>query len=153
MLDEELKALPGGRILAIDYGRKRMGLAVSDPSQTLASTLCTLYRRGEAVPFDEILRAVAEQLAVALVVGNPIHMDGHEGDRSAEVDAFVRQLKEQVSQPIFLWDERWTTRRAHASLHERGQKPSKSRDQVDQIAAAFLLQSFLDRLRHLRRSS
>ncbi|MBN2357251.1 Holliday junction resolvase RuvX [candidate division KSB1 bacterium] len=149
-----LKRIPLGRILAIDFGQKRIGLAISDPSQILASPLCTLHRKGVNIPFDEISRMASEQQAVVIVVGNPLHMNGTRGEKAKEVAAFIENLFKHTELAIIPYDERWTTVSAEKSLKDRGKRPSRSRSQVDQIAAAFLLQSFLNRLAmHRCRSS
>ncbi|HNW60650.1 MAG TPA: Holliday junction resolvase RuvX [bacterium] len=146
-----LQHLPLGRLLGIDYGEKRIGVAVSDPLQTIASPLVTLFRRGPSLPIDEIITLVQEQAAVALIVGLPLHMDGRPGEKAEAALAYARSLAAAATVPVFTLDERWTTTSAHKSLIERGRHPSKERDRVDQIAAAFLVQAFLDRLAFCRR--
>lgn len=144
--------LPLGRILGIDYGEKRIGIAVSDPLQTIAFPLITLFRVGQSLPIEEISTLVREQAAVALIVSLPLHMDGRQGDKAEAALVFAGLLSESFSLPIFTQDERWTTMSAHKSLHERGQQPSKNRQKIDQIAAAFMLQTFLDRIQFQRRN-
>lgn len=146
-----VERLPFGRILGIDYGERRIGVAVSDPLQNIASSLVTLQRRGQGYPVQEIVTLVKEQDAIALVIGLPLHMNGHIGDRAEAALQLAHLLADAIEQPVFTQDERWTTASAHKSLHERGQKPSRHRDRVDQIAAAFMLQCFLDRIQFRRR--
>lgn len=146
-----LHQLPLGRLLGIDYGEKRIGVAVSDHLQTIASPLVTLFRRGPELPLAEIVQLVQEQAAVALVVGLPLHMNGRRGDKAEAALAYAGLLAGAVAIPVFTLDERWTTISAHKSLIERGRHPSRERDKVDQIAAAFLVQAFVDRLQYCRR--
>jgi putative holliday junction resolvase len=146
-----VEQLPLGRILGIDYGERRIGVAVSDPLQSIASSLVTLQRRGADFPVAEIAALVKEQDAVALVISLPLHMDGRIGESAEAALQMAHLLAGAVSIPVFTQDERWTTTSAHKSLHERGRKPSRQRDKVDQIAAAFMLQSFLDRINFRRR--
>jgi putative Holliday junction resolvase len=146
-----VEELPLGRILGVDYGERRIGLAVSDPLQTIASPLITLVRKGPSFPIEEIVKLVQEQAAVAVIVGLPLHMDGRLGDKAETALAFARLLAEALAVPVFTQDERWSTTSAHKSLHERGQHPSKQRDKIDRIAAAFIVQAFLDRIQFCRR--
>ncbi len=144
--------LPMGRILGVDYGERRFGVAVSDPLQTIAASLVTLHRKGQSFLIEEIAALVQEQAAIAMVIGLPLHMDGRSGDKAEAVLTFARLLAEKIAIPVFTQDERWTTASAHKSLHERGKQPSRQRDNIDQIAAAFILQSFLDRIQFCRRN-
>ncbi|HNY92638.1 MAG TPA: RuvX/YqgF family protein, partial [bacterium] len=82
-----VEQLPQGRIVGIDYGERRIGLAVSDPLQTIAFPLVTLFRKGQAFPVEQIIASVQEQAAVALVVSLPLHMDGSLGDKAQAAEA------------------------------------------------------------------
>ena len=147
---DSLQAINSGRILGIDYGRKRIGLAMSDPFQIMASTLDTIPNANHNLATENIALIVKEQNISAIVVGKPLHMSGDEGKMMQEVKVFVNSLENRISIPIFLWDERWTTIRAEKLLIETGRSPSHSRNKIDQLAAAFLLQSFLDRIAFLK---
>ena len=146
---ESFRQIEPGRILGIDYGRKRIGLAQSDPFQMMASTLKTLPN-SKLGAVDNIASIVRENTISALVIGKPLHMSGDEGEMVKEVNDFAEKLENIIDKPIFLWDERWTTLSAEKLLIETGQSPSKSRDKIDQLAAAYLLQSFLDRMTFLK---
>jgi len=141
---ENLEALPEGRILGIDYGSKRIGLAMSDPSQFLASTLETLPNDKQTM---HRLKMLIEEHAVQLVVvGKPLHMNGTAGE-SAEKAAKLAEKVSQISRvPVVMWDERWTTKSAENLYRQTGRSASRQRNKIDQVAAAYLLQSFLDRL-------
>lgn len=144
--------IPAGRILGIDYGRRRIGLALSDPSQTLASTLKTIQRHSTSSAVDEIGAVIKEHGIVAVVVGMPYHLNGTMGRTGEEVLRFLAEMARVCQLPVVSWDERWTTVSANKALLEAGKSPSKNRQRIDQIAAAFMLQSFLDRLSYLRRN-
>jgi len=139
--------------LGIDYGRKRIGLAMSDPMQMVAGTLKTVTNRSK---IDRVAAYISDTAqdhnVVAMVIGLPLHMTGEESEMARDVDEFITQLEAQSQLPIFKWDERWTTSSAEKLLIETGKSPSRSRDKIDQVAAAFLLQNFLDRLSFLRKS-
>jgi len=145
----DLKEIPQGRILGIDYGEKRVGLAMSDPSQFLASTLMTLVHDNNIIAN---LQKVMQDNAIQLIVmGKPLHMNGQISDSFEKARALAEKISSISDVPIVLWDERWTTVSAHKLMHETGKKPSKEKGKVDQVAAAFLLQSFLDRISNLKR--
>lgn len=151
---ESLRTIELGRILGIDYGRKRIGLAVSDPMQMVASTLKTVANRSKVDKVAAYIAGTArEQHVSAIVAGLPLHMTGEQSDMAKEVDQFLDLLDAEVSAPIFMWDERWTTTSAEKLLIETGKSPSRSRDKIDQVAAAYLLQNFLDRLAFLKKTA
>jgi len=147
--ENEIAKLPSGRILGIDYGQKRVGLALSDPSQFLASTLKTINSKSTNV-IQTIASIAHEESVVAIVIGLPYNMDGSIGRKGEDVKHFISALCEKVDIPVIQWDERWSTVSAHKELVGLGKSPSKNRHRVDQIAAAIILQSFLDRLKRIR---
>jgi len=147
-----LKDFPIGRILGIDYGKQRIGLSLSDPFQILSSTLYTLKNASVQKSINEILDIVIKREIVAIVVGLPINMNGSFGEIVKEVQNFIDILSKKSNVPVYSWDERWTTLSAEKSLIAKGKSPSKNRERIDQIAAAFLLQAFLDRLTNVRKN-
>jgi len=134
---------PTGRLLGIDVGDRRIGLAVSDPSQTIAQPLTTLTRRpGKRFPFvglAPLLPGVA-----GVVVGLPLTPEGIEGVRAAEARAVAAAIARRFELPVALWDERFTTARALATARELGARLRGRRDETDRIAATVLLQQFLE---------
>ena len=150
---ELLDLNPVGRILCIDYGQQRIGLSASDPMQLLSSNLKTLANKGIKFVLDELADIIRNHSVVAIVVGMPYNMNGTIGERGMEVQEFIGILREKTGIPTVAWDERWTTISAHKTMHQMGKSPSKNRHKVDQIAASFILQSFLDRLSNLRRQN
>lgn len=149
---QDLDGIALGRILGIDYGTRRIGLAVSDPSQLISSTLRTVENDDMKAALLSILQTIREMEIVAVVIGLPINMDGTHGEKAHEVETFIHKLAQKCNLPLISWDERWSTQSAHRLLLEQGKSPSKSRQIIDQMAAAFILQSFLDRLHFLRKN-
>jgi putative Holliday junction resolvase len=134
-----------GRLLAVDWGEVRIGLALSDESQILASPLETLVRRkGKRFPMARFLALVAEHRPTGLVVGLPLRASGNEEENAAAARALAGSLAEQSGLPVELWDERMSTARALAAIREQGGSTRGRRDDVDALAAAVLLQHFLD---------
>ena len=131
------------RIMAVDLGSVRTGVAVSDELGMLAQPWKTLPG-GEAA-LEAVVSAVGELKPVRVLVGLPRNMDGTYGPAAEGARAFAEQLKSRVPCPVDLWDERLTTVSAQRALRESGRKARDQRGVVDQVAAQFLLQSWLDR--------
>ncbi|HZE76188.1 MAG TPA: Holliday junction resolvase RuvX [Gemmatimonadales bacterium] len=135
----------GGRILAVDWGEVRIGLALSDETQTLASPLETLVRRrGKRFPMPRLLELVAERQPVGIVVGLPLTGEGDEGPSAIESRALAQSIAARTALPLELWDERLTTARALRAVREQGGSTRGRKQDVDALAAAVLLQHFLD---------
>lgn len=135
-----------GRVLAIDYGLARVGLAMSDPLRITAQPLTTLERRGDKHICREIAAIVEADEVKEIVVGLPLNMDGTESKQAGLVRAFIDRLLRYVRVPIELWDERLTTVAAHRALDEAKTNRRKKRESVDQIAAALILEGYLSKL-------
>ncbi|NOX35973.1 MAG: Holliday junction resolvase RuvX [Calditrichaeota bacterium] len=133
------------RYLGIDFGEKRIGVAISDPSRTIAQPLKTITYTHMDAAIHEIDALVQEYAVVKIVVGLPVTLKGTDSRKTTEVREFIQQLQQVVSVPVEAFDERLTTLQAHRSLHQMGKKPSRERKRVDQLAAVHLLQNFLDR--------
>jgi putative holliday junction resolvase len=137
------------RVLALDVGRRRIGLAISDVSRTLARPLATLkIGGGEAVALvaREIERLSLEEDGLSeIVVGMPVHLDGSPSEQTAYVGAFVAELRTRTSIPIALEDERLTSREAESRLALREPDWRKRKGRLDAAAAAVILQDYLDR--------
>ncbi len=135
-----------GRILALDYGQRRIGVALSDPTHTIASPLATLTRRqGKRPPWAEILRLIQENEVEEVVLGLPLDLSGEEGEWATEVRVFGEQLARRSSLPIHWVDERLTSVRAERTVRSLGLKRSQreQKERVDAAAAALILQNFL----------
>src|SRR5665213_1874271 len=135
------------RILAIDHGTKRVGLALSDETGTIASPLQFLPAEPAAKLFERLQGIVGERKVEEIVVGLPRNMNGTYGPAAEKAREFVAALKEVLTVPIHTWDERLTTVQAHRFLIEAGMRREKRKERVDQTAAAILLQSYLDHAR------
>ena len=141
-----------GRFLGLDYGTRRIGLALSDPEARIAFPEKTLERRGRRRDVEEICRLVAERGGVGVVVGLPLHMDGRRGPEAEAAEAFARAVGEATGVPVELLDERWTTVEAERALRESGRKGKKRRAVVDAVAATLLLRTWLERRESLART-
>ena len=133
------------RALGIDLGKKRIGVAVSDRSGTIASPL-TVVHRGRSQREDHVAIAsiVREEEAEMIVVGLPLNMDGTEGSSAKSARSVVERMATVVGVPVVLHDERRTTVQADRVLMERHVGARERRSEVDKVAAAFILQSWLD---------
>lgn len=130
------------RYLAIDYGLKRTGLAVCDADETLASPLVVLTGQGGLI--EKIRQAVTDQAVDAIVVGLPLNMDGTEGDQAKRVRDFAAETIKQIKLPLFFQDERLSSFDAEKKLAALGITRKKKKKHLDAIAAATILQAFID---------
>ena len=132
------------RLLGVDYGHKRIGLAVSDPGRKLAFPLTT-HERGSRDQDAAFFRGVVEAEEVGkIVLGLPVHLDGREGQKAQEVRAFGAWLAEATGLPVVYFDERFTTVEAESALWEAGLTHKKRKARRDRVAAQILLQAYLD---------
>jgi putative Holliday junction resolvase len=145
-------AIPStGRVLAVDWGEVRIGLALSDETQTIASPLATLTRRvGKRFPMPAFLELVSAHSPVGLVVGLPLTPDGNEGPAAALARELSVLLGARTYLPVALVDERMTTARALAAIGEQGGSVRGRKEDVDALAATILLQHFLETRRNAR---
>jgi putative Holliday junction resolvase len=136
-----------GRILGIDFGERRVGLAISDPTGTIAQPLPALTRRrGKRPPVEAIARIAEEHGATDIVIGLPLTLEGEESDWTREVRAFGERLAQRTGLPVHYVDERLTSVRAERTVRSLG-LPKRERERktrVDTIAAMLLLQAYLD---------
>ena len=132
------------RILAIDFGLKRIGLAVSDPLGITAQGLSTLDRTRREDDLRHIQKLAEEYSAERVILGNPLGSSGKETAMSRRVAEFAQQLRRHLNCPVELWDERLTSVEANRMLRESGLGIQKRRRAADRVAATLLLQSYLD---------
>ena len=131
--------------MGIDWGEVRIGLALSDETQTLASPLETLVRRrGKRLPMPRLLELLTYHHVVGIVLGLPLSLEGGESDASGSARALGTQLAGLTPLPIEFWDERLTTRRALSAIREQGGSTRGRKAEVDALAASVLLQGYLD---------
>jgi putative Holliday junction resolvase len=140
-----------GRILAVDVGARRVGLAISDASRTLARPLETIAVTSEANAVDRVARRIAEldgedEGIAAVVVGMPSSLDGTPTPQTAQVLAFITLLRTRTAVPIATEDERLTSREAESRLARREKDWRKRKAQIDAVAASVFLQDYLDRM-------
>lgn len=133
------------RILGIDYGEKRIGLAVSDEMGITARGIAVLERTSKKADLEAIAAAAAEHSVAAIVVGYPLRLDGSAGIQCGKVDRFIAALKDVIPLPVIAWDETLSTKEAEGLMREAGVKRRKKRGMVDRIAAALILQDYLNR--------
>ena len=132
------------RIMAIDYGDARTGVALSDPTGFLAGQTFLIKSRKQEVALEELAALVQRQGAQELVMGYPRNMDGTLGPRAEKYAAFARRLEEATGLPVALWDERRTTVDAHRILGEQGVRAKNRKDKIDSVAATLILEGYLD---------
>ena len=132
------------RIMAIDYGDAHTGIAISDPTGFLAGTTTTIHSRKAEVVLEELARLVREHRVEQLVMGFPRNMDGTEGPRAQLYRDFAAQVAQVTGLEPVLWDERRTTVDAHRILFDAGKNAKKRKKTVDAVAAALILEGYLD---------
>ena len=134
-----------GRLLGIDWGRTRIGLALSDETQTLAQPLSTLTRRaGKRPPIAKLLDVARAHAVAGVVVGLPLDERGLEGEAARAARAIGAAVAERGGLPVTLWDERFSTARALRAVKEMGGSTRGRKADVDALAAALMLQHYLD---------
>ncbi|HHE55636.1 MAG TPA: Holliday junction resolvase RuvX [Caldithrix abyssi] len=137
-----------GKILGLDIGSKRVGVAISDELAFLAHPLKTIPWKGYKLFAREIENLINEHSITRIVVGVPYTLEGNVSQKTGEILRLIEKLRRRFTTiPIIEIDESLSTKRAHDVLHRVGKKPSKKRQQIDQIAAVFILQDYLDSIR------
>jgi putative Holliday junction resolvase len=132
------------RVLALDVGERRIGLALSDPTGVIASPIGAINRATESEDIEAVLRLATEHGAAEIVVGLPLSLSGEMGHQARAVRRFSQGLSKLSALPVRTVDERYTTVQAERLLREAGVEPSRDRARTDAAAAALILQSFLD---------
>ena len=135
------------RVMAVDYGDARTGVAISDPTGLLAGFTTVIQSHKSEFVAQEIAKLVQTHQVEELIVGFPRNMDGTEGPRAALYREFAAQLEAVTGLPVTHWDERRTTIEAHAILHEGGKRMKQHKKNVDAVAAALILEGYLVRKR------
>lgn len=148
-MDDELTtndALSGAgqRILALDLGEKRIGVAISDETQLIARSYTVIERTSRAADFTQIAEIVAREGVGSLLVGLPVELDGAEGPFAEWVRDYSGALAEYLGLDLTLWDESFTSKQASASMRARGIRARDQKEWIDAVAAAFILQDYLD---------
>ncbi|MBN1178318.1 MAG: Holliday junction resolvase RuvX [Anaerolineae bacterium] len=131
------------RVLALDIGERRIGVAVSDPLGLFARPLCTVERASKADDFAAIGALVAEHAVERVVVGLPLTLRGEMGPQACQIDRYAEALAAALPVPVTLWDERYSTSEA-ADIIQQSHRKHRERGEIDAVAAAVILQGFLD---------
>ena len=132
------------RIMGLDVGNRRIGVAVSDGLGLTAQPVLTLIRKKPREDLRSLARLARKYSCQEIVVGNPLHLSGDQGRQAAKTQAFAQLLADETKLPVHLWDERLTTMEAHRILYESGRPRTEHRSLVDQVAAVIILQGFMD---------
>jgi putative Holliday junction resolvase len=138
------------RILGLDVGDRRIGLAISDPLGYTAQPLFTLHRTGRRADLKSVGRVLRKHGVTEAVVGNPLYMSGDQSPQAAKAQAFAEDLRTEFGITVHLWDERLTTTQAHRLLDDAGHAAIGRKGIIDQVAAVLILQSFLEARPNLR---
>jgi putative pre-16S rRNA nuclease len=133
------------RVLALDLGSRRIGLAVSDPLGITAQGIDTLHRRNKRHDFDYLSRLIRDYEVREIVVGLPLRMSGAEGIQAEKAQAFAEELRKRFGLPVHLWDERLTSAEANRLLRSTDLSVEKRGQAVDRMAAILILQGWMDR--------
>jgi len=132
------------RILGLDLGERRVGVAVSDPDGIMASPLVQIEPKSRADLVATVARLVEEQGAGRVVVGMPILLDGKVGAQARRTEGAVRALRDALAVPVTTWDERFSTAEADLAMREAGLTPAERKARRDKVAATLILQAYLD---------
>lgn len=130
------------RLLGLDYGRKRIGLALSDPLGLTAQPLGFIPR--DSKTFDQLSEIIQKHGVEEIVLGHPKSLSGHEGEMSKEVQAFGKKLENKTGKPVHLWDERFTTSEAENLLISADVRRSKRKEVRDTVSASLILQGYME---------
>jgi putative Holliday junction resolvase len=137
-----------GRVMALDVGERRVGVAMSDLSQTLATPYTTLHAHPQAVLFQKIQQLIVKEEVVDLVIGLPISLNGQEGPQAQRIRQFIAAIATCVSVPLHTCDERYTTAEAQRVMIEAGLRPEQRKAKIDEVAASIILQDYLNQQQH-----
>lgn len=135
------------RILSLDVGEKRIGVAMSDPMGILASPLTQINVTGTKAAIEDILELVRQHEVERIIAGLPYSVDGSLGPQAQKVRSFLQKLSENLDIPIETWDERYTTVAAEGKMVEAGIRKDRRKKQIDAAAATIILQEYLDTVR------
>lgn len=133
-----------GRVMALDVGSKRIGVAISDATRTIAGSYGVIQRKSRQEDFARYRRIISDEEVTLLIVGLPTRSDGSDSTIAAWIRDYTTAFSQTTAIPIEFWDESFTSMQAEESLALRGKRGKKAKERVDAVAAAFILQSYLD---------
>jgi len=133
-----------GRVMALDVGKVRVGVALSDPLGYTAQPLLTLWRKSRGEDLRSLLRLIRKHEVVEIIVGNPLHMSGDVSPWAAKVQEFADELRKRSTLPVTLWDERLSSVAAHEILDEAGHDSRNRKYVIDQVAAVVILRGWME---------
>lgn len=133
-----------GRVLGVDPGDQRIGVAVSDPTGTIANPLRVIKHVARLLDAAQVAQIAAEQGAVKIVIGCPYDIDGESGPQARKSERFAEALRSQTDLPVVLWDESGSTQAARAARIAMGARRAKRAGHLDELAATYILQTYLD---------
>jgi putative Holliday junction resolvase len=133
-----------GRVMALDVGKVRVGVALTDPLGYTAQPLLTLWRKNRSEDLRSLLRLVRKHEVVKIVVGNPLHLSGDVSPWAAKVQEFAEELRQRSGLPVQLWDERLSSVAAHEILNEAGHRRQDRKYVIDQVAAVVILRGWME---------
>jgi putative Holliday junction resolvase len=133
-----------GRVMGLDVGKVRVGVALSDPLGYTAQPLLTLWRKNRSDDLRSLLRLIRKHEVVEIVVGNPLHLSGDVSPWAVKVQQFADEIRRRTELPVHLWDERLSTRAAHEILNEAGHDRRDRKYVIDQVAAVVILRGWME---------
>ena len=133
-----------GRVMALDVGKVRVGIALTDPLGYTAQPLLTLWRKSRGEDLRSLLRLIRKYDVTEIVVGNPLHMSGDVSPWAAKVQEFAEELRNRSGLPVQLWDERLSSVAAHEILNEAGHDRQNRKHVIDQVAAVVILRDWME---------
>jgi len=140
---------PGRRLMGLDVGTKTIGIALSDTSFMVATSLMTMRRTKFSRDVEELFRLIDEHNVGGLVIGLPVNMDGTQGPKCQSIRHFGKNLMDRRDMPVSYWDERWSTQAVTRTLLDADASRKRRGEVVDKLAASYILQGALDRLAHI----
>jgi putative Holliday junction resolvase len=132
------------RLMGLDIGDKRIGVALSDADKTLARSLRVVRRRSQEADMALIASLVEEHEVEKIIIGHPLHLDGRAGEQATRTESYAAELHTALGIPIVLWDESYSTQRAREAMIEAGRGRKERKARLDAVAAAVILQDYMD---------
>lgn len=132
------------RLMGLDIGDRRIGVALSDPGKTLARSLGVVRRRSPAADMAVIRSLVEEHEVEKVIIGHPLRLDGRAGEQAIRIEAYAAELATALNIPVVLWDESYSTQRAREAMIEAGRRRKERKQRLDAVAAAVILQDYMD---------